>query len=102
VNAIYGAGIDTSGVFHPDAGLGNDICHRLPPTSKLCSRREASTATAVCCLMVMTVEKISAITFRVVDMDRSVQFYQDVLGMELLYGGETAGFSSVLPTGFPA
>jgi catechol 2,3-dioxygenase-like lactoylglutathione lyase family enzyme len=52
--------------------------------------------------MVMTVEKISAITFRVVDMDRSVQFYQDVLGMELLYGGETAGFSSLLPTGFPA
>src|SRR5207237_10194429 len=36
VNAIYGAGVDTSGVVHPDAGLGNDICHRPPPASKLC------------------------------------------------------------------
>ena len=28
-------------------------------------------------------------------MKASVQFYRDVLGMELLYGGETAGFSSL-------
>jgi hypothetical protein len=28
-------------------------------------------------------------------MKRSVQFYRDVLGMELLFGGETAGFSSL-------
>jgi catechol 2,3-dioxygenase-like lactoylglutathione lyase family enzyme len=34
------------------------------------------------------VEKISAVTFRVVDMGRSVRFYRDVLGMEMLYGGE--------------
>jgi catechol 2,3-dioxygenase-like lactoylglutathione lyase family enzyme len=41
------------------------------------------------------VEKISAVTFRVKDMRISVQFYRDVLGMELLYGGEEAGFSSL-------
>ncbi len=28
-------------------------------------------------------------------MKASVQFYRDVLGMELLYGGEAAGFSSL-------
>ncbi|SRR6266487_957213 len=42
-----------------------------------------------------TVEKISAVTLRVSNMKASVQFYRDVLGMELLYGGETAGFSSL-------
>jgi len=41
------------------------------------------------------VEKISAVTLRVLNMKRAVQFYRDVLGMELLYGGETAGFSSL-------
>ena len=38
--------------------------------------------------MAATVEKISAVTLRVADMRASVRFYQDVLGMELLYGGE--------------
>ena len=42
--------------------------------------------------MAPTIEKISAITLRVVNMARSVRFYGDVLGMELLYGGEAAGF----------
>src|SRR2546423_14914085 len=42
-----------------------------------------------------TIEKISAVTFRVSNMTESVQFYRDVLGMELLYGGEGAGFSSL-------
>src|SRR5437773_976884 len=36
VNAIYGAGIDAGSVLHPDAGLGNNVCHRPPPASKLC------------------------------------------------------------------
>src|SRR6266849_404398 len=31
VNAIYGAGIDASGVFCPNAGVGNDIGHGPPP-----------------------------------------------------------------------
>ncbi len=43
----------------------------------------------------MTVEKISAVTFRVSDMKASVQFYRDVLGMELVYGGEDSYFSSL-------
>ena len=36
----------------------------------------------------MRIEKISAVTFRVLDMRRSVRFYGDVLGMEIVYGGE--------------
>lgn len=45
--------------------------------------------------MAPTIEKISAVTFRVVNMTESVRFYRDVLGMELLYGGEGTGFSSL-------
>jgi catechol 2,3-dioxygenase-like lactoylglutathione lyase family enzyme len=45
--------------------------------------------------MAPTMEKISAVTFRVENMTESVRFYRDVLGMELLYGGEGTGFSSL-------
>jgi catechol 2,3-dioxygenase-like lactoylglutathione lyase family enzyme len=45
--------------------------------------------------MAPTIERISAVTFRVANMTESVRFYRDVLGMELLYGGEDAGFSSL-------
>ena len=45
--------------------------------------------------MAPTIEKISAITLRVLNMKASVQFYRNVLGMELLYGGERASFSSL-------
>jgi catechol 2,3-dioxygenase-like lactoylglutathione lyase family enzyme len=45
--------------------------------------------------MTPTIEKISAVTLRVVNMTESVRFYRDVLGMELLYGGEGTGFSSL-------
>jgi catechol 2,3-dioxygenase-like lactoylglutathione lyase family enzyme len=45
--------------------------------------------------MAITIEKISAVTFRVRSMKASVQFYRDVLGMEVLYGGEGSGFSSL-------
>ena len=45
--------------------------------------------------MAMTVEKISAVTFRVSNMEASVHFYRDALGMEVLYGGEDSGFSSL-------
>src|SRR5438552_16772708 len=41
------------------------------------------------------IEKISAITLKVTDMEASVRFYRDVLGLELLYGGLNAGFSSL-------
>jgi catechol 2,3-dioxygenase-like lactoylglutathione lyase family enzyme len=46
--------------------------------------------------MAPTIGKISAVTFRVMNMTQSVRFYRDVLGMELLYGGQDAGFSSLL------
>jgi catechol 2,3-dioxygenase-like lactoylglutathione lyase family enzyme len=45
--------------------------------------------------MAPTIEKIFAVTFRVANMTESVRFYKDVLGMELLYGGEDTGFSSL-------
>src|SRR5207245_3019837 len=45
--------------------------------------------------MSLTVEKISAVTLRVSNMKASVQFYRDVLGMEVLYGGEGTAFSSL-------
>jgi catechol 2,3-dioxygenase-like lactoylglutathione lyase family enzyme len=45
--------------------------------------------------MTVMVEKISAVTLRVKDMKASVRFYRDVLGLEVLYGGEQAGFTSL-------
>jgi catechol 2,3-dioxygenase-like lactoylglutathione lyase family enzyme len=42
-----------------------------------------------------TIERVSAITLRVSNMNASVQFYRNVLGMELLYGGEKSSFSSL-------
>jgi catechol 2,3-dioxygenase-like lactoylglutathione lyase family enzyme len=45
--------------------------------------------------MTPAIEKISAITFRVLNMKASVRFYRNVLGMKLLYGGEQASFSSL-------
>ena len=42
----------------------------------------------------MAVETISAITLAVTDMARSVVFYRDYVGLELLYGGEQASFTS--------
>jgi len=45
--------------------------------------------------MTMTVEKISAVTFRVLNMKASVRFYINVLGMEIIYGGEDGSFSSL-------
>ena len=42
----------------------------------------------------MGVESISAITLAVTDMARSVVFYRDQVGLEMLYGGEGAGFTS--------
>jgi catechol-2,3-dioxygenase len=39
--------------------------------------------------------RISAVTFRVANMERSVPFYRDVLGMEIIFGSEDAYFSSL-------
>lgn len=42
----------------------------------------------------MTVQNISSITLAVADMSRSVAFYQEQLGLPLLYGGAAADFTS--------
>ncbi|MBV8099476.1 MAG: VOC family protein [Verrucomicrobia bacterium] len=41
------------------------------------------------------VEKISAVTLRVANMQASVRFYRDVLGLEIFYGGEGSDFTSL-------
>src|SRR5262249_48844718 len=41
------------------------------------------------------VEKISAVTLRVAIMEASVRFYKDVLGLEIIYGGESSYFTSL-------
>ena len=41
------------------------------------------------------VEKISAVTLRVTNMPASVRFYKDVLGLEIIYGGEGSSFTSL-------
>src|SRR5215469_13427332 len=43
----------------------------------------------------MNVDRISAVTFRVRNMRASVEFYRDVLGMKVVYGGENAAFTSL-------
>jgi catechol 2,3-dioxygenase-like lactoylglutathione lyase family enzyme len=47
----------------------------------------------------MNVERISAITIKVNDMARSVHFYNRLLGLKVLYGGENAHFSSLQTLG---
>ena len=69
----------------PVAGAGSTFT-LSPPESKFHVH---------CWRMAPTIERISAITFRVLNMKASVQFYRNVLGMELLYGGEWASFSSL-------
>jgi len=53
--------------------------------------------------MPVVIEKISAITLKVANMEASIRFYRDVLGMELLYGAPSAAFSSLRasPTDLP-
>ena len=41
------------------------------------------------------VEKISAVTLRVANMEASVRFYKDVLRLEIIYGGEGSYFTSL-------
>ena len=46
----------------------------------------------------MNIEQISAVTLNVASMANSVRFYRDVLGMEIIYGGEDDCFSSLRTT----
>ena len=43
----------------------------------------------------MIVERISAITLEVTNMARSVHFYNESLGLEIIYGGPHASFTSL-------
>jgi catechol 2,3-dioxygenase-like lactoylglutathione lyase family enzyme len=45
----------------------------------------------------VNIEGISAVTLKVASMANSVRFYRDVLGMEIIYGGEDDCFF-VAPT----
>ena len=45
------------------------------------------------------VEKISAVTLRVANMRASVRFYEDVLGLEIIYAGEGSYFTSLRTKG---
>jgi len=47
----------------------------------------------------MNIERISAITLKVTDMARSVRFYTEILGLEIIYGGPHASFSSLRSAG---
>jgi catechol 2,3-dioxygenase-like lactoylglutathione lyase family enzyme len=49
--------------------------------------------------MMATIEKVSAITLKIANMKNSVRFYRDVLGLEILYGGPNAGFTSLCVAG---
>ena len=40
------------------------------------------------------VDKISAFSLRVANMETSIRFYRDVLGLETTYGGEGSCFTS--------
>ena len=44
--------------------------------------------------MRLDIERISAVTLKVASMTHSVRFYRDVLGMQIIYGGEDDCFSS--------
>src|SRR6516165_8074620 len=47
----------------------------------------------------MNVEKISAITLKVKNMSRSVHFYNEILRLEIIYGGPNASFTSLRTPG---
>ena len=45
------------------------------------------------------IEKISAVTLRVANMEASVRFYKDVLGLEIIYGEAHISHRSAQKTG---
>jgi catechol 2,3-dioxygenase-like lactoylglutathione lyase family enzyme len=45
------------------------------------------------------IQKISAVTLKVRDMARSVHFYNEILGVEIIYGGKKAVFTSLRTPG---
>jgi catechol 2,3-dioxygenase-like lactoylglutathione lyase family enzyme len=67
----------------------------LAPWGRQMTTREVGSSTIDSGRMVPKVEKISAVTFQVTNMQLAVQFYRDVLGMAVIYGGEESEFSSL-------
>lgn len=65
-----------------------------PIGNSRCSRTTAG-RTAISLGDTSMVEKISAVTLRVANMQTSVRFYKDVLGLEIIYGGEGSYFTSL-------
>jgi catechol 2,3-dioxygenase-like lactoylglutathione lyase family enzyme len=47
----------------------------------------------------LNVERISAVTLKVRDMARSVRFYNEILGLEIIYGGKNVSFTSLRTRG---
>lgn len=47
----------------------------------------------------MIVDRISAVTLKVANMARSVLFYNELLGLEIIYGGPHAPFTSLRTAG---
>ena len=98
--SFWGAGIDSGGVLQPTQGwvmtYVTDHLRSLTPYSSL--KEDSSGAGVNCGPMAMRVEKISAVTLRVANMQRSVGFYKDVMGMQVVYGGEDTYFSSLRAT----
>jgi len=47
----------------------------------------------------MIVERISAVTLKVTNMARSLHFYNEILGLEVIYGGPHASFTSLRTAG---
>jgi catechol 2,3-dioxygenase-like lactoylglutathione lyase family enzyme len=47
----------------------------------------------------VNVQKISAVTLKVRDMARSVHFYNELLGLEIIFGGRDSSFTSLRTSG---
>src|SRR5919198_189017 len=76
-----------------------DSCRELYPRTTPAAMRSKTSTAGLIGEGNMAVRRISAITLRVSDMARSVGFYSELLGLELLYGGSASSFSSLRTTG---
>src|SRR5213075_3093995 len=103
MDTIHRTSVDTGGIFYSNARLGNHVRHKATSSiSRYAFGNTDSTtgqARYTADAMKAKIEKVSAITLTVADMEASLRFYRDVLGLELLDGGPNAGFSSLRITG---
>jgi hypothetical protein len=73
-------------IFAPDADAGLIVREHVD-TKKPDARRDPPSHFF---RGTMKIGRISVVIFRVANMERSVPFYRDVLGMEIIYGSEDA------------